>query len=420
MRILMLISQLGWGGAEGAFIRLARELALRHEVAIALFTEVARYGRSSYSATEPVTDFEIHYLDDFNRPRRLKRWRDRIFRLHKLKRQFGADATISFLTGPNLLNVLTPGPGVAIISIRGSRRFDENSSWLMRQIYRWLFDPLSLSLADAVVCVAEGLTREVAGNRPPSKFRTISGYVQPERLIEVAAAPIEPELEKLDRYPLVVAAGRLSPEKGFQHLIRVFAATRSAMSEAKLLLIGDGPFRAELERMCRTHGLSHGGADEDLSRLAVIFLGFRANPHRYFRLGRVFALPSDPGGFPNILIEALAAGVPVVAGDVPWGTREVLGIAADPDNRPYPRSDPLDTGLGMLMPRIDSRQFEQTWVEVLTRQLAETDFAVQARERRQARVRQLSCAAAAAKWSELLDELQVTAHPHPSCRQFLV
>src|SRR5262249_19625506 len=159
-----------------------------------------------------------------------------------------------------------------------SRRFDENSSWLMQQIYRWMFDPLTLSLADAVVCVAEGLTREAAGNQPPSKFRTISGYVQPEHLIEVAAAPIEPEVEKLDRYPLVVAAGRLSREKGFQHLIRVFAATRSAMSEAKLLLIGDGPFRAELERMCRTHGLSHGGADEDLSRRAVIFLGFRANP----------------------------------------------------------------------------------------------------------------------------------------------
>jgi hypothetical protein len=60
----------------------------------------------------------------------------------------------------------------------------------------------------------------------------------------------------------------------------------------------------------------------------------------------------------------------------------------------------------MLMPRIDSRQFEQTWVEVLSRQLAETDIAVQARERRQARVRQLSCGAAEAKWSELLDELQ--------------
>ena len=407
MRILMLIAELGYGGAEGAFVRLARELTARNQVEIVVFRE--SYANAAYTSVDLPGGLQVHRLDRSQQEGWTGRWMRRFWRLRALKAEFGPNATISFLTGPNFLNVIARGPGRAIVSIRGSRKYDAHSGAFRKWWYRWILDPVTNSLADAVVCVSAGLTREISGRRataPSRKFSTISGYVDADSLIAAAAAPIEPEVERLCRYPLIAAAGRFSPEKGFQHLIRVFAGVHARSPEARLLLIGDGPFHAELERACRTHGLRCALQDEDFDGDAnVIFLGYRAEPHRYFRIARAFALPSSSEGFPNILIEALASGVPVVAGDVPWGSREVLGLPADPANRPYPRPQPLLGEYGALMPRIDSTASEQAWIDVLSDYLGHTEAAPAARVARRARVRELSCQAAAAKWEALLQDL---------------
>ena len=407
MKILMLITQLGYGGAEGAFLRLARELSRWHEVELVVFTK--SYG-GSYTDVPHESSHPLHVLDHQDRAGRVGRWVRRWRELRKLKAAFAADVTISFLSGPNLLNVLARGHGRQVVSLRGSRRFDANSPPATRWLYRWFADPLIHRLADKVVCVSEGLAREVGGRSAAtsmSKFVAISGYVDSERLLATAVEPVEPEFERLRKLPVIIAAGRLSTEKGFQHLVRLFAEVRTRVPVAKLLLIGDGPARVELQRIAERHGLSHGCVAE-IDR-DVLFAGYRAFLSRYFRLGSVFVLPSASEGFPNVLVEAMASGVPIVAGDVPWGVREVFGDPADAHNRPHPRSTPLATPYGLLMPRIDDPEFEGQWIEALEGLLTSRAGPEADPEPRKTRVRELDCSVAAGKWDELLQSV-VSAH----------
>ena len=390
----MLISELGYGGAEGAFLRLARQLAKHHRVEIAVFKE--QYDNAHYTPSPVPDDIKVHRLDHAERRGRLARWRHRAAGLKALRGAMPADVTISFLTGPNLLNALAGGRGKTIVSIRGSRRFDAHAGQLSNRLHGLLLDPIVWRRADAVVTVSEGLSQEIGRSAPKvrPKLAAISGYVDAERLIAAADEPVEPEFEALAGAPLVVAAGRLSPEKGFDHLLRVMAGVQHDNPDAGLLLIGDGPARASLERQARSLGLAN-----------IHFAGFRREPHRYFRLARAFALCSASEGFPNILVEALASGTPVVAGDVPWGTREVLGLGPDPAGRPYPTASPTETPYGWLMPRIDDRRYDPAWVAVLGQRLAmprpDPAAAAAARER----VRALDCGEAAKRWSLLAGRL---------------
>jgi glycosyltransferase involved in cell wall biosynthesis len=124
--------------------------------------------------------------------------------------------------------------------------------------------------------------------------------------------------------PVVLAIGRLSREKGQCHLIRAAALWRGG---ARLVIVGDGPDRASLEGLARDLGLGD----------TVIFAGLTQHVAPFYALADVFVLPSLSEGSPNVLLEAMASGLPVVAtrvGGVPEiaadGTTALLGPAKDP------------------------------------------------------------------------------------------
>ncbi len=402
----MLTTELGYGGAESAFLALARELAKRHQVEIALFKR--HYASGNYARDEREVDLPIHLLDPAGGGR-LSRWRHRISGLRRLKDDLLPDASISFLTGPNLLNALTRRRDKVVVSIRGSRRYDRSQSARSRLFHRYSVDPLTMRLADLVVSVSEGVTCEISGARgtdPPAKFKTISGYVDSARLMAVARAPIEPEIEALSAFPLVVSAGRLAAGKGFAQLLKQFAAVKTAEPDAKLLLLGDGPDVHELARQAGDLGLSaHVGIAKDLAPFDVVFAGFRPDPHRYFSLARAFVLPSMAEGFPNVLVEALATGVPILAIDAPWGAREVLGLRAEPTNNPFPTSSPVETDVGTLMPRMDKSEFAAAWKSILIDRLRHDRRTPELAERQEQRLRQLDVTHAAREWEAALEEL---------------
>lgn len=407
MKILMLITELGYGGAERAFLGLAGELAKRHEIEIVLYQR--HYASGNYAAAEQEVSLPIHLLDAAGGGGRFARWRRRIARLRAIKDRFRPDATVSFLTGPNALNALTRRRDKVVVSVRGTRRYDLSQSARSRWMHAWAIDPLTMRLADLVVSVSDSLTREISGSRgadPPAKFQTVSGYVDSAALIASARAAIEPEVEALGQFPLVVGAGRMAPEKGFQHLIERFGAVKQAERQAKLLLIGDGPALASLIDQARNLGFVVADRTApDLTPSDVIFLGFRPDPHRYYRLARVFVLSSMTDGFPNTLAEALATGVPILAVDAPWGAREVLGLPADPMNRPFATHTPLDSGLGTLMPRMDTAEFQGMWDKALIDRLRHDARSEALAARQRERLQSLDASQAAGKWERLLAEL---------------
>ena len=113
--------------------------------------------------------------------------------------------------------------------------------------------------------------------------------------------------------PTVVAVGRLVLAKGFDVLIRALALVRKTV-DANLVILGDGPERANLEALIQSLGLEN----------AVQLSGYRQNVLPIVKRADVFAMSSRWEGFGNVLVEALYAGVPVVATDCPHGPREIL------------------------------------------------------------------------------------------------
>ena len=106
--------------------------------------------------------------------------------------------------------------------------------------------------------------------------------------------------------PVIGTVGRLAEVKQQGVLIRAFARIIPAFPTARLVLVGDGPLRAELEGLARSLGL--GGA--------VLFAGYQPNPERYLAAMDVFVLPSRAEAMPLVIPEAWAAGRPVVASRV--------------------------------------------------------------------------------------------------------
>lgn len=114
--------------------------------------------------------------------------------------------------------------------------------------------------------------------------------------------------------PVLVAAGRLSVQKGFDLLIKAHAQLLKEGLNHHLLILGEGPLRHELEHLAGELGV----------KSTVFMPGFVNNPALYFRRSTLLVLSSRFEGLPTVIIEALAAGLPVVSADCPSGPKEIL------------------------------------------------------------------------------------------------
>lgn len=115
--------------------------------------------------------------------------------------------------------------------------------------------------------------------------------------------------------PIIAAAGRLVDQKGFDLLILAVARlVREGFADFHVVVFGDGPNRHELERAVRDNGL--GGV--------VLFFGGVPDLRAYLPVCDLFVLSSRYEGFGNVLVEALDAGLPVVAFNCPSGPTEIL------------------------------------------------------------------------------------------------
>jgi glycosyltransferase involved in cell wall biosynthesis len=112
---------------------------------------------------------------------------------------------------------------------------------------------------------------------------------------------------------LVVAAGRLSPEKGFGVLVDAARAVLDRDPGVRFALFGDGTLRAALEKQIAAHDMTG----------RFVMPGFRTDLNRFLPYADIVALPSFTEGLPNVALEACAAGKPVVATRV-GGTPEVI------------------------------------------------------------------------------------------------
>jgi glycosyltransferase involved in cell wall biosynthesis len=123
-----------------------------------------------------------------------------------------------------------------------------------------------------------------------------------------------------DATRVLLSVGRLSPEKGHADLIQAFPKIIELTSNSplRLIIVGEGPERPRIEELCRKLRLTD----------IVTLTGQQEDINRYYSIADVFLLPSHSEGCPNVLLEAMAAGVPVVATEV-GGIPEVVTNGRD-------------------------------------------------------------------------------------------
>ncbi|NEO27036.1 MAG: glycosyltransferase [Kamptonema sp. SIO4C4] len=177
---------------------------------------------------------------------------------------------------------------------------------LIRMLYPW---------ADGVVAVSHGVAQDLARmtGLSPDLITTIYNPVIMPDLPQKAAAPVDHPWFAEGEPPVVVGVGKLEKQKDFTNLIQAFALVRQ-QCEARLMILGWGPLRSQLEALVTDLGLEND----------VALLGYIENPYPYMAKASVFALSSAWEGLPTVLIEAMAVGTPVVSTDCPSGPQEIL------------------------------------------------------------------------------------------------
>lgn len=182
-------------------------------------------------------------------------------------------------------------------------------SSLVWRIARWAY-----RRADLVLANSEGLRQRVIDyfDLSPEQVVSCRNLIDLDQLDRRASEPW-PDLR--DEPFLVVAAGRLHPQKGYLYLLEAIDdLVHRRNRQLRLVVLGTGEQESELLAFVRSHAL-----DEH-----VHFAGFVPNPLPWFRRARLFVLPSLYEGLPNSLLEAVACGTPALATDCPSGPREIL------------------------------------------------------------------------------------------------
>lgn len=168
--------------------------------------------------------------------------------------------------------------------------------------------------ADLVVATSRGVAEDLqaAFGVNPAHVRVVPNPVDLERVTAAAKEPLDAEFQAQWTSPVIVAAGRLAEAKNYPLLIDAMALLRQRIP-ARLFILGQG----ELEGAIRVRIAERGLTD------AVVLCGFHRNPWKFIAKADVFALTSHYEGFGNVLVEAMACGVPVVA-TASAGTRDII------------------------------------------------------------------------------------------------
>lgn len=128
-----------------------------------------------------------------------------------------------------------------------------------------------------------------------------------------AKQPIEYPWFKERNVPVILTVARLAKQKQLDVLLRAFSHVLSVLP-ARLLILGEGPLRAELEGICKELGIEE----------YVNMPGYDPNPCRFMPVCDVFVLPSAWEGCPVALQEALACGAAVIVNDAPGGAKDLV------------------------------------------------------------------------------------------------
>lgn len=312
MDLSIFLPDLRGGGAERVMVTLAREFnTLGHSVSFVLANR-----RGEYLEAVPqyvsLTSLDAPSIPGYNALGATPG-------LARYIRKQNPDVLLSALTRANIVAVLATELARTdtrlVLSERNnlSTRIAEGSDLRMRIVPKLV--GLLYPRADAITAVSKGVADDLAATAglPRERITPIPNPTFTDDVLEGRAEQPDHPWFNDDAISVILGVGSLTEQKDFPTLIRAFDRLHDT-SQVKLVILGEGPQREELETNVAVRGLQ----DE------VSLPGFVDNPFKYMAAADTFVLSSAWEGLPNVLIEAMACGTPVVATDCPSGPREIL------------------------------------------------------------------------------------------------
>lgn len=228
---------------------------------------------------------------------------DRVRRLRAALKRCKTDVVIGFVASTNVLTILA-GQGLGcrmIVSERNDpvlQSIGRAWSTLRRLFYR---------RADLVVANSRAAIEAMRAYVPAERLLWLPN---PLRTPPESDAPSAPPIAG----PFLLSVGRLSPAKGYDVLLAAFARLHVRRPDLHLAILGEGPLRGTLEAQAKALGLSD----------RVRFAGYVSDPFPWYRAAMALVHPARFEGLPNVVIEAMSVGLPVLVSDAQSGLRDFV------------------------------------------------------------------------------------------------
>lgn len=301
--IMVLIYHLRNGGAERVASNLCDELTKKYNVILVTCEEKSNNDYSCGVERIVVDEMRAKYFKLF----------DTVNQIKNIKKKYHITHTISFTAQMNYLNVMSRVRDTTIISIRNYISLAENDN-TPKNIY---MNRLSIKYADKITVVSKVLGNDLIDNYGAKENRIypIYNFIDKDKMDKFLK---EKDNIKLSRNT-VITVGRLNNQKGHINLIRSFKYVVDKIGDAKLLILGQGPLEDKIKNEIKKLRLEKN----------VELLGYEKNPYLYMKNSSLFVLSSFYEGMPNVILEAMYCGLPIISTDCKSGPREIIAPNSD-------------------------------------------------------------------------------------------
>lgn len=303
-KLNILTYSLASGGAEKVVSILLWELKNNFDITLFLMNKEIFY--------DVPKNTKIIYLENSNAQESgIKKLLKLLLLAYKYKKLSSCDISLSFMNRPNYINVLAKLFGMrstVVISERAMPSLQHKNGlqgFINRVLIRLLY-----GRANTIIANSQGNAQDLKDHFTCQNVRIIPNLFDIKKI-----QTLSKEDAKLDDKSFnFITIGRL--DKGKNHILLI-EAMRDI--DARLYIIGDGELRSSLIQKVEQWGLTD----------KVFFLGRKKNPYKYLAKSDCFVFSSNHEGFPNVVLEALTCGLPVISTDCKSGPREILAPDLD-------------------------------------------------------------------------------------------
>lgn len=211
-------------------------------------------------------------------------------------------------------------------------KIHKTSKNIFRKIISYFFLPSLIRIfypkADAIICVSNSVKNDLYNVLGKSiKLEVIYNPIVDDSIISLSKEPLfEDQYIFEGAYPVIIAVGRLVKAKDYPTLLKAFKRVLDS-KKARLLILGEGPEENQLKELVSQLQIYN----------QVVFAGFKKNPYKYMAHSSLFVLSSIREGFGNVIVQAMACGIPILATNDNSGPGEIInngvnGLLVDTNN----------------------------------------------------------------------------------------